>query len=68
MRKLSYFSMDDFTLFLNISRFRHRPDSTSDETFASGTGDIGFKSRANQISHTLSKICHRATVSVWASA
>jgi len=30
-----------------------RPDGTSDKTFASGAGGMGFKSRSDQICHTL---------------
>jgi len=37
----------------------NRPDNTSDKTFASGAGGMGFKSRVDQISHTLPTIRHR---------
>jgi len=46
----------------------YRPDSTSGKTFASGAGGMGFKSRANQISHTLPTTRHRSTLIVWALA
>jgi len=36
-----------------------QPDSTSDKTFASGAGGMGFKSRADQFSHTLPTTRHR---------
>jgi len=36
----------------------YRPDSTSDKTFASGAGGMGFKSQANHISHTLPTTRH----------
>jgi len=37
----------------------HRSDGTSGKTFASGTRGMGFKFRANQISHTLPTTRHR---------
>jgi len=36
--------------------------STSGKTFASGAGGMGFKSRANQISHTLPTTRHRCNL------
>jgi len=36
----------------------NRPDNTSGKTFASGAGDMGFKSRTNQISYTLPMTRH----------
>jgi len=43
----------------------HLPDSTSDKTFASGAADMGFKFRADQISHTLPTTRHRCNLA-WA--
>jgi len=42
------------------------PDGTSSKTFASGAGGMGFKSRADQISHTLPMTCHHCNLDVWA--
>jgi len=40
----------------------YRPDSTSGKTFASGTGGMGLKSQADQISHTLPTTRHRCNL------
>jgi len=40
----------------------------SGKTSASGVGGMGFKFRANQISHTLSTTRHRCNLDVWALA
>jgi len=40
----------------------YRPDSTSGKTFASGTGGMRFKSRADQIYHTLPTTRHRCNL------
>jgi len=45
-----------------------QPDSTSHKTFASGAGDMGFKSRADHISHMLPTTCHHCNLDVWALA
>jgi len=37
-------------------------DGTSVKTFASGAGDMGFKSRTDQISHTLPTTRHRCNL------
>jgi len=42
--------------------------STSAKTFASGTGGMGFKPRADQIFHTLRTIRHCCNLDVWALA
>jgi len=42
------------------------PDGTSVKISASGTGGMGSKSRANQISHTLPTTRHRCNLDVWA--
>jgi len=44
------------------------PDGASTKTFASGAGGMGFKSRTDQISHTLPTTCHRCNLDVWALA
>jgi len=41
---------------------QYRPDGTNDKTFASGTGGKGFKSRADQTSHTLPTTRHRCSL------
>jgi len=40
----------------------YRPDCTSGKTFASGSGGMGFKFRADQISHTLPTTHHRCNL------
>jgi len=40
------------------------PDGTSSKTSASGAGGMGFKSRADQISHTLLTTRHRCNLDV----
>jgi len=42
----------------------HRPDGTSSKMSASGAGGMGFKSRADQISHTLPLARHRCNLDV----
>jgi len=39
-----------------------RPDSTCGKTFASGAGGTGFRSRADQIYHTLPTTRHRCNL------
>jgi len=46
----------------------YRPDSTSDKTFATGAGGMGFISRADQISHMLPTTSHRCNLEVWSLA
>jgi len=41
---------------------KYRPDSTSGKTFHSGAGYMGFKSQADQISHTLPTTRHRCNL------
>jgi len=53
----------EITLFNNLS---HRPDSISGKTFATGAGGMGFKPRADQISHTLPTTRHCCNLDVWA--
>jgi len=48
--------------------YSNRPDGTSSKTFASGAGGMGFKSRADQVSHTLPTTRHRCNLDVWALA
>jgi len=43
-------------------QFMNRPDSTSTKTFASGAGGMGFKSRADKISHALPAARHRCNL------
>jgi len=38
------------------------PNGASDKTSASGAGGMGFKSRADQISHTLPTTRHRCNI------
>jgi len=42
----------------------YRPDGTNYKTSASGARGMGFKSQADQISHTLPKTCHRCNLNV----
>jgi len=52
-----------FTIsILNLSY--NRPDGTSVKTSASDAGGMGFKSRADQISHTLPSTRHRCNLKV----
>jgi len=50
-----------------LHRILYRPDGTS-KTSAFGAGGMGFKSRADQISHTLQRLATVATLIliVWA--
>jgi len=41
---------------------------TDGATFTSGVGNMGFKSREDKISHTLSITCHGCNIKVWALA
>jgi len=43
-------------------------NSTSGKTSVSGVGCLEFKSRADQISHTLPTTRHRCNLEVWALA
>jgi len=43
-------------------------NSTSLTTSGSEAGGMGFKSRADQISHCLPATCHRCNLDVWALA
>jgi len=50
-----------------INRQIELPYQTGGKT-ASGAGDMGFKSRADQISHTCQRLATVATFIVWALA
>jgi len=43
---------------------KYRSDGTSDKTSDSGAGGMGFKSRADQISHMLPTTRHRCNLDV----
>jgi len=45
-----------------------RPDDGSGKTSTAGAGGMGFKSRADQISHTLPTTRYRCNLEVWALA
>jgi len=47
-------------MFLGMQDYRS--DNTSSKTFASGAGGMGFKSQADQISHTMPTIRHRCNL------
>jgi len=66
-RLLRTLPCQSFTMF-GLQNKRQRPDSTSDKRYASGVGSMEFKSRAEQISHTLPATCHRCHLEVWALA
>jgi len=44
------------------NNYKFLPDGTSDKTSASGAGGMGFKSRADQISHKLPTTRHRCNL------
>jgi len=54
----------------NNKQVHNRPDGKSDKTSTSGSGDMGFKSRANQIEHIAndSPPAHHYNLEVWALA
>jgi len=66
-----YENITSFTLLLKSEQHLQYINifwMNSDETFASDTWDVGFKSRADQIAHTLPTTRHRCNLDVWAQA
>jgi len=47
---------------------QHRPESTNSKTYASRSGCMGFKSRADQISLTLPATRHHWKLEEWVLA
>jgi len=53
---------------LNSRPPRTRHDVTSGKTSVTGAGGMGFKSRADQVSHMLPTTCYYYNLDVWALA